>query len=45
MVEERLLYREEVTAIIIALADLNVNVGIIRRLLEDELGEAEEDDA
>jgi hypothetical protein len=43
--EERLVYREELTAIIIALADLSVNVGLIRKLLEDELGEAEEDDA
>ena len=41
---ERLIYREEVTAILIVLADLNVNVGVIRDLLEDELGEAEEDD-
>ena len=41
---ERLIYREEVTAILIVPADLNVNVGVIRDLLEDELGEAEEDD-
>jgi hypothetical protein len=44
-VEEPLLYREEVTAILIALADLSVNVRAIRKLLEDENGEDQEDDA
>jgi hypothetical protein len=42
---ERLIYREEVTGILIVLADLNGNIGIIRELLEDEFGEAEEDDS
>ena len=40
-VEEPLIYREEVTAIVGAFADIIVEVRRIRRLLED--GEEEED--
>jgi hypothetical protein len=45
---EPVVYREEVTAILIALGDMNVNIREIRELLEEELGgegEAPEDDA
>jgi hypothetical protein len=45
MDKEPVLYREEVTATLWVLADLNVNLTIIRMLLEDGLGEAEEDDS
>ncbi|HEU0304770.1 MAG TPA: hypothetical protein VFR32_09330 [Gaiellaceae bacterium] len=40
---EPLIYREEVLAILGVLADINVNVGKVVRLLEDEYGEEEED--
>ena len=42
------MYREEVAAMLFAVADLNVNVRRIRKLLEEELGgeeELPEDDA
>ena len=39
---EPVIYREEVTAIIGALADINVNLFKIVDLLEDEYGEEEE---
>lgn len=48
MEPEPVVYREEVTAILIALGDMNVNIREIRELLEEELGgegEAPEDDA
>jgi hypothetical protein len=41
-VEEPLIYREEVTAVLIALADIVNDTHAIRRLLED--GEEEEED-
>lgn len=40
---EPLIYREEVTAILGVLADINVNLTKVVRLLEDEYGEEEED--
>jgi len=42
VVDELLIYREEVTAILIALADIVTDTHSIRRLLED--GEEEEED-
>jgi hypothetical protein len=39
---EPLIYREEVTAIIGVLADINVNLNTIVDLLTDEYGEEEE---
>jgi hypothetical protein len=47
MEAEPLVYREEVTAILIVLADMNMNIAVIRELLEEELGgeEEREDDA
>jgi hypothetical protein len=41
---EPIIYREEVTAIIGALADINVNLAKVVHLLEDEFGEEEEED-
>ena len=42
---EPVVYREEVTGILIVLADINVNIRRILKLLEEELdgGEPEED--
>jgi hypothetical protein len=42
--EEMGIYRGEVLSIMIALADLRVELRQIRRLLEDENGEEEEDE-
>jgi hypothetical protein len=42
---EPIIYREEVKAILIAFADINVNLFKIVRLLEDEYGEEEEEDS
>jgi hypothetical protein len=45
---EPVVYREEVTATLIALGDITVNIAKIRELLEEELGgegEVQEDDA
>jgi hypothetical protein len=45
---EPVVYREEVTATLIVLGDINVNIREIRELLEEELGgeeEASENDA
>ncbi len=39
---EPIIYREEVTAILIALADINVNLETIVRILEDDDGEEED---
>jgi hypothetical protein len=44
MPEEMGIYRGEVLSIMIAPADLRVELRQIRRLLEDENGEAEEDE-
>jgi hypothetical protein len=46
-VDPPVVYREEVTAILITLGDINVNIREIRELLEEEYGgeeEAPEDD-
>jgi len=45
MEPERLIYREEVTAILGVLADINVNIAKILRLMEEGLGEIPEDDS
>ena len=48
MEPEPVVYREEVTAILIALSDISVNISSIYYLLEEELGgegEAQEEDA
>lgn len=47
MEEEALIYREELTAMLFAIADINRNVRAIRDVLEDDGGEEEppEDDA
>jgi len=46
MEPEPLVYREEVTAILISLADMNVNVKRILDLLEEEFhGEISEEDS
>jgi hypothetical protein len=42
--QDPVIYREEVTAILGVLADINVNVRKIKVLLEDEYGEEEEVD-
>ncbi len=44
---EPLVYREEVTAILFTLADINVNLAKVLRLLEEEFGGEglEEDDS
>ena len=39
---EPVIYREEVTAALFALADMNVNIEIIRDLLEGDYGAEEE---
>jgi hypothetical protein len=44
MESEPLLYREEVTAILLALADVNVNIREILQILRDVHGEEEEED-
>ena len=43
MEEEPLIYREEVTSILMVLGDINVNLRAIRDLLEE--GDGEEDEA
>ena len=45
MEAERLVYREEAVAILIALADINVRLATIIDLLEDDDGEEEGPDA
>jgi hypothetical protein len=45
MESDPLIYREEVTAILEVLADINVNIARIARMLEEGLGEIPEDDA
>jgi hypothetical protein len=45
MQPEALIDREEVVAMIWTIADINVNVAKIVRLLEEGLGEVPEDDA
>jgi hypothetical protein len=44
---EPIIYREEVTAILVVLGDINVNLARIVRLLEDDYGQEEdpEDDS
>jgi hypothetical protein len=38
VVDEPVLYREELVSPLFAIADMNENIGVIRRLLEEELG-------
>ncbi len=44
MEPEPIIYREEVMAILFGLADINVMLGRIVRLLEDDDGQEEEDE-
>ena len=45
MEPEPVIYREDVTAILWVLADINVNITKIKDLMEEGFGEIQEDDS